>query len=137
MSHRTAARYINGTYDINYVYDNAGRQSSTTAAGRTLTYQYDAAGNRTRTTWAEATPFYVTTDFYALNRPAVIKEMGSINLASYAYDNLSRRATITRGNGTITTYGYSTQSALSSLAHDLAGTAQDIFWVGHKGIGIA
>ena len=54
--------------------------------------------------------------------------MGSVNLASYAYDDLSRRATITRGNGTTTTYGYSTQSALSSLAHDLAGTAQDISW---------
>ena len=89
-------------------------------------YQYDAAGNRIRTTWPEATPFYVTAAFDALNRPTALREMGITSLASYAYDDLSRRSTVTLGNGTATTYAYSTtQGALSSLAHNLAGTAQD------------
>lgn len=128
LSRRTAANYTNASYNISFVYDNAGRLTSTVAGGKTLTYQYDAAGNRTRTTWPEATPFYVTTDFDALNRPSVIKELGSVNLATYAYDDLSRRATVTLGNGTITTYGYSTQGALSSLTQNLTGTAQDNTW---------
>ncbi len=114
-------------YAINYVYDNAGRLTSTTAGGKTLSYQYDPAGNRTRLTWPEAA-FYVTTSYDAMNRPTGILENGSVSLASYAYDDLSRRATVTLGNGTTTSYGYDTQSALASLSHDLAGTAFDNTW---------
>lgn len=85
------------------------------------------AGNRTRTTWPKATPFYVTTTCDALNRPTVIKELGSTSLATYLYDDLSRRTMITLGNGTTTTYGYSsTQGTLASLTHNLTGSAQDI-----------
>ncbi|MBV6390154.1 MAG: hypothetical protein JNIBNLAF_01820 [Nitrosomonas europaea] len=47
------------------------------------------------------------------------------NLATYAYDDLSRRTTVTLGNSTTTSYGYSTQSALATLTHNLTGTAQD------------
>ena len=111
---------------MGYVWDNAGRLISTTAGGKTVGYQYDAAGNRIRTTWPEATPFYVTATFDALNRPVSLREMGITSLASYAYDDLSRRSTVTLGNGTATTYAYSTtQGTLASLAHNLAGTAQD------------
>ncbi|MVF25082.1 RHS repeat protein, partial [Methylocaldum sp. BRCS4] len=113
-------------YAITYAFDNAGRLTATTAGGKTLSYQYDAASNRTRITWPEATPFYVTTSYDALNRPTAIKELGTTSLASYAYDDLSRRTTVTLGNGTTTSYGYSAQSALSSLGHNLAGTAQDL-----------
>ena len=108
------------------MWDNAGRLISTTAGGKTVGYQYDAAGNRIRTTWPEATPFYVTATFDALNRPVSLREMGITSLASYAYDDLSRRSTVTLENGTATTYAYSTtQGTLASLAHNLAGTAQD------------
>ncbi len=92
--------------------------------GALTAYQYDPAGNRTRLTWPE-TAFYVTTTYDALNRPSAIKELGTTNLATYAYDDLSRRTTVTLGNGTTTSYGYSPQGALASLAHNLAGTAQD------------
>ena len=111
--------------NVGYVYDNVGRLVSTVANGKTLGFQVDAAGNRVRTTWPEATPFYVTTSYDALNRPSAIKELGVTSLASYAYDDLSRRTTVTLGNGTTTTYGYDSQAALSSLAHNLTGTAQD------------
>ena len=97
----------------------------TTANGKTLSFQLDTAGNRTRTTWPD-TSFYTTTSYDALNRPTNIKELGSANLATYAYDDLSRRTTVTLGNNTSTSYGYDTRNNLSSLAHDLSGTAQDI-----------
>ena len=111
--------------NVSYVYDAAGRLTSTTANGKTLSFQLDPAGNRTRTTWPD-TSFYTTTNYDALNRPINIKELGSANLASYAYDDLSRRTTVTLGNNTSTSYGYDTHNNLSSLAHDLSGTAQDI-----------
>ena len=110
--------------NVSYAYDNVGRMSSTVANGRTVGYQYDPAGNRTRMTWPDA--FYVTTDYDALSRPTVLKENGSTALVTYAYDDLSRRTTVTRGNGTSSSFGYNTQSNLSALSHDLAGTAQDV-----------
>ncbi|GHC80715.1 hypothetical protein GCM10007320_22590 [Pseudorhodoferax aquiterrae] len=98
--------------------------TSTTANARAIAYQYDAAGNRTRMTWPD-TAFFVTTTYDALNRPLVLSEKGTANLASYAYDDLSRRTVVTLGNGTTTTYGYNPQGDLSTLAHDLASTAND------------
>ncbi len=122
LGRRTAAAASG--YSVVYAYDNAGRLLSTAAGGKTLAYQSDAAGNRTRTTWPED-GFYVTTAYDALNRPTAIKENGSVLLASFAYDELSRRTAVTRGNATVTTYGYDTQSALTTLGHNLAGTSRD------------
>jgi YD repeat-containing protein len=110
---------------ISNAWDNAGRQTSTTAGGRTLAYQYDAAGNRTRITWPDG--FYVTTSYDALNRPTSIKENDAVNLVtSYAYDDLSRRATVTLGNTTTTTYAYGLQGPVSQIVHNLAATANDV-----------
>ncbi|MDZ4150765.1 MAG: DUF6531 domain-containing protein, partial [Methylicorpusculum sp.] len=97
LGRKTAANKTG--YAIGYVYDNAGRLTSTAAGGKTLAYQYDPAGNRTRTTWPEATAFYITASYDALNRPTAILENGTVSLASYAYDDLSRRTTVTLGNG--------------------------------------
>ena len=124
LGRRTQASFADASHTVAYVWDAAGRLTSTAAGGKTLAYQYDPAGNRTRLTWPE-TSFYVTTTYDALNRPSAIKELGTTNLATYAYDDLSRRTTVTLGNGTTTSYGYSTQGALASLAHNLTGTAQD------------
>lgn len=44
----------------------------------------------------------------------------------WAYDDLGRRTTLTRGNGTSTTYGYDAVSRLSSLMQDLASTGNDL-----------
>jgi YD repeat-containing protein len=35
---------------------------------------------------------------------------------------------VTLGNGTTTTYGYTTQSALESIDHNLTGSSQDNTW---------
>lgn len=125
LSRRTQSKLTDSTSAVDYVYDKAGRLTSTTSGGKAMSYQYDAAGNRIRSTWPE-TAFFVTTSYDALNRPKDIKETGTVNLASYAYDDLSRRTTVTLGNGTTTASTYDTQNQLSGLAHALAGTAQDI-----------
>jgi len=39
----------------------------------------------------------------------------------YAYDDLGRRTSLTRGNGTVTSYGFDAASRLSSLSRDLDG----------------
>ena len=127
LSHRTAARYANGSHDINYTYDPAGHQTSTTAAGRTLTYQYDPAGNRTRLTWPDG--YNISTHYDPLNRPLSLKEGGTVpllTLATYTWDDLSRRTTLTLGNGTASTNSYNAQGKLSNLTHDLAGTNNDL-----------
>lgn len=126
LGRRLSATGASAADNVSYVWDNAGRLTSTTAGGRTLGYQYDAAGNRTGITWPDA--FYVTTAYDALNRPTAIKENGSVALASYAYDDLSRRASVTLGNATNTTYGYTAQGDLGTLAHDFAGTTHDQSW---------
>lgn len=36
----------NASYSIAYVWDNAGRLTSTSAGGKSVSYQYDPAGNR-------------------------------------------------------------------------------------------
>lgn len=124
LGRRTQSKYADNSHTVSYVWDGAGRLSSTTSGTKTLAYQYDPAGNRTQLSWPEG-GFYVTTTFDALNRPTAIKELGTTDLATYAWDDLSRRTTVTLGNGTTTSYGYSPQGALASLAHNLAGTAQD------------
>ncbi len=47
-------------------------------------------------------------------------------LATFGYDDLGRRTSLPRGNGTVTSYGYDAVSRLSSLGQDLAGTAYDL-----------
>ncbi|KQP17019.1 RHS repeat-associated core domain-containing protein [Pseudorhodoferax sp. Leaf265] len=124
LGRRLTATMSTTASNVSYAWDNAGRLTSTTAGGRVLAHQYDLASNRTRTTWPD-TAFYVTTTYDALNRPVAMTEKGTVALASYAYDDLSRRTTVTLGNGTTTAYGYNTLGDMNSLAHDFAGTTHD------------
>jgi RHS repeat-associated protein len=58
-----------------------------------------------------------------------IRENGAASgvgvLATYAWDNLGRRASLTRGDGSVLSYGYDAVSRLTSLADNLVGTAYD------------
>ncbi|MBK7473300.1 MAG: RHS repeat protein [Betaproteobacteria bacterium] len=126
MGRLQSANYADGSHAVTNAWDHASRLVGTTAGGRTLSYQYDAAGNRIRTTWPEATPFFVTTTFDALNRASSMLELGTTLLASYAYDDLSRRTSATFGNGTSASAAYSAQADLASLAHNFAGSSADV-----------
>jgi RHS repeat-associated protein len=135
-----------------FAYDNFGHLVTTTMDGRTSTYaydalsrltseggqvngisisyQYDAAGRRTQITWPGSPSLYVQYDYDLTNAMTAVRENGATSgtgvLATYTYDNLGRRAAISRGNGVTTTYSYDGASRLSTLTHNLSGTAQDV-----------
>ncbi|MCV5233114.1 hypothetical protein OFC56_38740, partial [Escherichia coli] len=46
-------------------------------------------------------------------------------LASFGYDDLGRRTSLTRDDGTSTSYSYGSPLGLTSLTLDLAGTSYD------------
>jgi RHS repeat-associated protein len=111
---------------VTYLWDALGRLVSETSDLGAVAYQYDLAGRRTRMTWPDS--FYVTYDYDLADALTAIRENGAVSgagvLATLAYDDLGRRTGLTRGNGVVTSYGYSA-SNLSSIAHNLAGTGQD------------
>lgn len=108
-------------------YDALGRIISDNQPNGTITSQYNAAGRRTQMNWSDG--LSITYDYLANGSVAVIRETGASSglgvLASFAYDDLGRRKSITRGNGTVTNYKYNTTLQLSTLSLDLAGTGQD------------
>ncbi|RSY78058.1 hypothetical protein DAH66_19360 [Sphingomonas koreensis] len=109
-------------------YDALGRNTSQAGPQGTIAYSHDLAGRRTRMTWPDS--FYVDYDRSVTGEVTVIRENGAGSgagiLASFAYDDLGRQTGLTRGNGVVTSYGYDAVSRLSSLAHDLAGSAHDM-----------
>jgi YD repeat-containing protein len=56
-----------------------------------------------------------------------IRESGASSgigvLASFTYDQLGRRTSLTRGNGTVTGYTYDPVSRLGQLTQDIGGRA--------------
>lgn len=121
-----------GNPGIDYCYDTVGRLQYETSYGRRLQFQYDAASNRTRITHPDSTYFQYTYD--ALNRVDQVQLNGSASglslIADYGYDAMSRRTSLSRGNGAATTYGYTAASRLTSLVHNLEGstTTNDANW---------
>lgn len=135
-----------GTDGVGYAYDNLGRLTSATITGTsnsttrvwdalnrltsetgplgTMAYQYDLAGRRTRQTWPDA--FFVTNSWNLADDMTAILHGGSTQIIGYSYDNLGRRAGVTRGNGVTTTYSYDGVGRLTSLSHDVGGTAADV-----------
>ncbi|MFT3791438.1 MAG: RHS repeat-associated core domain-containing protein [Rudaea sp.] len=101
-----------------------GSTNSMGGTSRTLGYQYDAAGNRTRLTFPDANYHAFTYD--AMNRMTAIQESGSTTIATLTYNPQGLRSGIT--GAVATSYGYDAIGRLSSLAHDLSGTAQDVNW---------
>jgi YD repeat-containing protein len=47
-------------------------------------------------------------------------------LATYAYDDLGRRTSLTFGNGAVQSYTFDPVSRLASLSNDLSGTTNDL-----------
>ncbi|PVM90312.1 RHS repeat domain-containing protein [Caulobacter endophyticus] len=114
-------------YSVGLTYDALGRTTAQSTPQGTMSYQYDLAGNRTRVTWPDG--FWVGYEYYTTGEMLVAREQGAVTgpgvLATYFYDDLGRRSSLWRGNGVSTTYGYDGASRLTSMNHDLAGTAQD------------
>ncbi|WP_116811997.1 RHS repeat-associated core domain-containing protein [Steroidobacter cummioxidans] len=133
--------------DVSYGYDNLGHTTSVAQSGHTLTFGYDAlgrlltqtgpqgtltseyddAGRRTKLTWPDM--FHVEYGYLVTGEMTAVREYGATSgiglLATYTYDNLGRRKTLTRGNGTTTGYDFDGASRLTELTQNLAGTAAD------------
>lgn len=110
-----------------YTWDALSRLVSESQLAGTTTYQYDLAGRRTRLTWPDS--FYVTYDYLTTGEVTAIRENGAASgigvLGTYAYDNLGRRVSLTRGNGVVTTYAFDDALRLEGLTNDLASTGSD------------
>jgi RHS repeat-associated protein len=115
---------------IDYCYDRLGRLLTEKRDSRALTYQYDEASNRTRVSWPGVTD-YVQYTFDAMNRMKLICENGDAActsgvLATYNYDTLGRRGSITRANNATTNFAYDSASRLSSVQQDVVSNAFDV-----------
>ena len=84
-------------YDLSDGYDTAGRLAAvgTTIPGlskKTTSYKLDKAGNRTQLKWPDG--YFVNFGYDALNRMWTATD-STAALATYAYDNFSRRSGVT------------------------------------------
>ena len=69
-------------------------------------------------------------DYLLTGEMTRVRENGATSgigvLATFAYDDLGNRTSLTRGTGTATSYTYDLVSRLTVLNQDLAGTASDL-----------
>lgn len=116
---------VTNTPAIALGYDNAGRLLSSGTGARTLGYGYlqnlPNSGSATDLTWPDGFKVRYSSD--ALGRVGKIERIdgAAATLATFAYDELSRRTQISYGNGNRTLYGYDAQFRLACLGQDLAG----------------
>ena len=84
-----------------------GRKLTETGLLGTMTSQWDAAGRRTMLTWPDGT--YINYDYLVTGEVSAVRQNGAISgvnlLATYGYGDLGRRTSLTRGNGTSSSYG--------------------------------
>ena len=134
--------------DVTYAYDALSRLTSASQTGNTLTFTYDAlsrnltqvgpqgtvtsawdiAGRRTQLTYP-GSGLFLTYDYLVTNETIAIRENGAASgvgvLATFGYDDLGRRISLTRGNGAVTSTAYDPVSRLATLADNVTGTTND------------
>lgn len=139
-----------GNYDREFFYDNLDRLTRADNVGHSsvhLTWDalsrktgeyngsfgwtnstYDIAGRRTRITHPDG--FYVDQDYLITGELTKIRENGATSgvgvLATFAYDAVGRRSSLTYGNGAVTNYVFDPASRLESITQNLSGTANDL-----------
>ena len=113
------------SYLISYGYDTAGRLETVTDNGRTHTYTLDGNGNRKKLSLPGIAFYHYTYD--ALNRmeTAHDRETGT-PIATYDYNALGQRTSITDIWGRQTGYTYHDDGMLETLSHDIVQTALDV-----------
>lgn len=135
--------------DVSLAYDNLNRLTSATQSGIALSFTYDAlgrnraqvgphgttasewdlAGKRTKLTYP-GSGLNVVYDYLTTGEMRHIRENGVTSgvgvLANFGYDDLGNRTSLSRGNGTVTTYTHDVISRSNSINQDVAGTANDL-----------
>lgn len=111
---------------ITNTYDAIGRLTSSSSnmdgTARTTSSQYDPAGNRTLLT-GNIAGYSAPFSYDELNRMTAY--VGQVQIG---YDSVGRRSSLNFGSSATTSsasYGYDGIDQLTSLTHDLAGTASD------------
>lgn len=112
-------------------FDSAKRMTSEETFGKAMTYEYDLAGNRTRVTWFDGP--YAQYSYNAAGQLTMIGENGATSgagvLATFTYDDLGRRTSLSRGaNLATTTYSYDSANRLTALNQNPSGTSFDQSW---------
>jgi RHS repeat-associated protein len=112
------------TGNFQMFFDTAGRfYKEEYPDGKLVTFQLDSNGNITKVTYPDG--YYVSKTYDQLNRLTDIYLNGSTTAAAVlAYDELSRRTTLTFSSGAVISYTYDTPSAneLAELAHTFVGS---------------
>src|SRR4051812_7548280 len=112
---------------LSFTYDALGRNLTQVGPHGTVTSTWDIGGRRPRI--AHPDGFYVDEEHLVTGETTVLRENGATSgagvLATYAYDDLGRRASLTRGDGSVLSYSYDAVSRLTSLADNLVGTTYD------------
>lgn len=116
-------------YALGFTYDALGRNLTQSSPLGTVSSEWDVAGRRTRLGYP-GSGLYVDYDYLVTGEMTKIRENGATSgigvLATFDYDNLGRRTLLTYGNGVTKSYGYDAVSRLTSLAANMAGTANDL-----------
>ena len=134
VGRQTQARFGDGGYVIDNVYDTAGRLKDVTNSGtkvaggaRTVAYQLDAATNVIRITHPDG--LFVDQTFDVRSLMTDLKLSGPITVESFTYDALARRTLRSiEGGVSAVSFAYEADSALDALDIDLAGTANDVIY---------
>lgn len=117
------------TRTVTYTYDQLSRVLSEAQPRGTMQYQWDLAGRRTEFTFA-SDDLDIQYIYDLAGEVTQIREENATSgaglLAVYAYDDLGRRTSVTRGNGVVTTYDFDAASRLTELDHNLASTTNDL-----------
>lgn len=112
-----------------FAFNALGPLTAASGVEDTVSYQSDAAGRCMRMTWPDGLR-YVDYDYDPAGNVTAIRENGAASevgvVASYAYDALGRRLSVTYGNGTSQSFAYDAAQRLSALTNDLIGVAQDL-----------
>lgn len=115
-----------GSHSLSFVQDALGRLTSQTGPLGTTGYTYDAAGRRLTMSYPGGV-LTINYDYDTAGNVTKIRENGATSgvgvLASYAYDNLGRRTSVTFGNGSVQSFGYDAASRLDTLTNNLGGAA--------------
>jgi RHS repeat-associated protein len=128
LGHAKSVKFASSGQGVTNNYDALGRLASSSSdvggGAHPMTYGYDLAGRRTHVGWWDG--FSVDYDRLItgeVNTVTAHLASGSSNLlATFGYDTLGNRISLTRGNGTVTTYAYDSLYRLATLTHDLDGT---------------
>ena len=117
---------VQGTQTLGFTHDALGRNLTQTGPLGTTSYTYDAASRRTSMVYP-GSALTVNYDYDTAGNVTKIRENGATSgvgvLASYAYDDLGRRTSVTFGNGWVPRFGYVAVSRRSTLTTNLGGAA--------------